>query len=114
MIMRRILSISLLVLLPLPSFAALQCGPFYLQAKDDGLMRVNGVEPETQKIIFLKEKDDYANMKIQIMVLDKNLGRWLGMDYIRRDSKPILNVEVIRKNMDEPRRFWTYDCVKVK
>ncbi|MGV1270916.1 hypothetical protein ACVSRK_29500, partial [Klebsiella pneumoniae] len=22
--------------------------------------------------------------------------------------------EVIRKNMDEPREFWTYDCQKVK
>ncbi|MEA1103257.1 hypothetical protein U8M76_10665, partial [Klebsiella pneumoniae] len=22
--------------------------------------------------------------------------------------------EVIRKNMDEPREFWTYDCRKVK
>ncbi|MDA4174346.1 hypothetical protein NY758_19140, partial [Escherichia coli] len=24
------------------------------------------------------------------------------------------NVEVIRKNMDEPRELWTYDCRKVK
>ncbi|SWL96821.1 Uncharacterised protein [Klebsiella pneumoniae] len=36
------------------------------------------------------------------------------MDFVARNGKPILNVEVIRKNMDEPREFWTYDCQKVK
>ncbi|KAA1751463.1 hypothetical protein F1D77_27755, partial [Klebsiella pneumoniae] len=38
----------------------------------------------------------------------------LGLDYVKRNNKAILNVEVIRKNMDEPREFWTYDCRKVK
>ena len=37
-----------------------------------------------------------------------------SIDYVKRNNKAILNVEVIRKNMDEPREFWTYDCRKVK
>jgi len=36
------------------------------------------------------------------------------LDYIKRDGKAILNVEVVRVNMDEPRQFWTYDCERVK
>lgn len=98
------------------AFADSQCGPFYLgtSAADDGWARINGQRPETQKATFLKEKDDYSNIKIQWMLLDAKAGRWLGLDYIKRNKKAILNVEVIRKNMDEPRRFWSYDCIRVK
>lgn len=104
----------LLIASPLSSMAALQCGNFYLKSGDDGWMRVNGVKAESQKITFLKAKEDYDNVKIQIMLPDKNTGRWLGMDYIRRNGKPILNVEAVRMNMEEPRVFGTYDCVKVR
>ncbi|MGA9606994.1 MAG: hypothetical protein WBR21_08230 [Rouxiella badensis] len=100
--------------IPLCSSAALQCGGFYLKADSSGLTHINGQTPETQKITFLKAKDDYQNVMIQWMVPSKSVGRWLGMDYVRRNGKPILNVEVVRMNMDEPRQFWTYDCQKVK
>ncbi|PRI21535.1 hypothetical protein [Pectobacterium versatile] len=106
-----------LILALLPSFVfanGTQCGPFNLRSSDDGFMHINGQRPETQKATFLKEKDDYSNIKIQWMLLDAKAGRWLGLDYIKRDKKAILNVEVIRRNMDEPRRFWSYDCKKVK
>ncbi|HAT2283681.1 TPA: hypothetical protein I8190_000361 [Citrobacter freundii] len=99
---------------PSVSFGALQCGDFYLKANDEGLTLINGRKPETQKITFLKKKDDYDNVMIQWMIPSSESGRWLGMDYVRRNGKPILNVEVVRKNMDEPREFWTYDCRKVK
>nr|WP_214679627.1 hypothetical protein [Escherichia coli] len=100
--------------LPLTLSAATQCGPFRFDAGNDGLMHINGQKPETQKMTFLKQKDDFDNVMMQWMLPDPNTGRWLGMDYIKRNKKAILNVEVIRKNMDEPREFWTYDCRKVK
>ncbi|WP_233446279.1 hypothetical protein [Klebsiella oxytoca] len=92
----------------------MQCGPFKLEAANDGLMHINGQAPETQKMTFLKQKDDFDNVMMQWMLPDPNTGRWLGLDYVKRNNKAILNVEVIRKNMDEPREFWTYDCQKVK
>ncbi|CCF09303.1 hypothetical protein [Pantoea ananatis] len=105
---------SLALLASSAANAALQCGEFYLKADSTGLTRINGQEPQTQKITFLKADQDYDNVKIQWMLPSKEVGRWIGMDYIRRNGKPILNVEVIRKNMDEPRQFWTYDCVRLK
>jgi len=33
---------------------------------------------------------------------------------LRAYGKAILNVEATRANMDEPRQFWTYDCVRLK
>lgn len=99
----------------LNAFADTQCGPFKIFWKSsDGFARVNGVRPESQKITFFKQKDDYGNVKIQWMLPDPETGRWLGMDFIARDHKPILNVEAVRMNMDEPRVFGTYDCVKAK
>lgn len=100
--------------MPLTISAATQCGPFRFDAGNDGLMHINGQKPETQKMTFLKQKDDFDNVMMQWMLPAPNTGRWLGMDYIKRNKKAILNVEVIRKNMDEPREFWTYDCRKVK
>ena len=105
---------ALLMLCSFAVDAALQCGEFYLKADSQGLTRINGQEPETQKITFLKADQDYDNVKIQWMVPSKEIGRWVGMDYIRRNGKPFLNVEVIRTNMNEPRQFWTYDCQRVK
>lgn len=76
-------------------------------------MRINGIKPENHKIVFLKAKDDYDNVKLQWMLVDPNTGQLLRMDYIVRDRKAILNVEAFRMNMDEPRIIGTYDC-KVK
>lgn len=96
------------------AFSATQCGPFLLKGESDGLMHINGQAPATQKMSFFKQKNDFDNVMMQWMLPDANTGRWLGLDYVKRNGKAILNVEVIRKNMDEPREFWTYNCQKVK
>lgn len=91
-----------------------QCGPFFIDlTPQDGWARINDSKPETQKITPLPGNVDGNNVMMQWMLPEKSIGRWVGMDYIKRDKKAILNVEVIRKNMDEPRQFWTYDCKKV-
>lgn len=92
----------------------MQCGPFTLSSSNDGFMHINDVRPETQKFTFLGAKEDYSNLKYQWMLPDARVGRWLGLDYIKRNGKAILNVEVVRVNMDEPRQFWSYDCHRVK
>ncbi|EFA4728296.1 TPA: hypothetical protein ACNTI1_002649 [Escherichia coli] len=114
--MKKIITACIFFLfLSAPAFADTSCGPFGINWKaQDGFARINGAKPESQKITFLKVKNDYNNVKIQWMLPDARSGRWLGMDFVARNGKPILNVEVIRKNMDEPREFWTYDCRKVK
>lgn len=92
----------------------MKCGPFVISSSDDGFAHINDVRPETQKITFLGVKEDYSNIKYQWMVPRSDYPGWLGMDYIKRNGKAILNVEAIRSNMDQPRLFGTYDCVKVK
>lgn len=41
-------------------------------------------------------------------------GRWVGLEYIKRDGKAILNAQWLQANMNEPRQYATYDCVKIK
>nr|WP_241603849.1 hypothetical protein [Rosenbergiella nectarea] len=92
----------------------MNCGPFLISSSNDGFAHINHTRPKSQKITFLKAADDFNNIKYQWMLPDPKIGRWLGLDYIKRDGKAILNVEVVRMNMDEPRQFWTYDCQRVK
>nr|WP_310616928.1 hypothetical protein [Pantoea cypripedii] len=115
----KLLRILLILLVGIYASSAMgdsQCGPFYLgtSKSDDGLARINGQKPETQKMTFLKQKDDFDNVMMQWMLPDASVGRWLGLDYVKRNGKAILNVEVVRTNMDQPRQFWTYDCRRIK
>ncbi|HAK33504.1 MAG TPA: hypothetical protein DCM44_00740 [Pantoea sp.] len=91
----------------------MKCGPFVISSSDDGFAHINNARPESQKVTFLGKKDDYSNIQYQWVVQRADAPGWLGMDYIKRDGKAILNVEAIRSNMDQPRVFGTYDCKKV-
>lgn len=92
----------------------MQCGPFKISSSEDGFAHINDVRPESQKVTFLGAKDDYSSIKYQWMVQRSDAPGWFGMDYVKRDGKAILNVEAIRSNMDQPRVFGSFDCVKIK
>ncbi|ELY2536543.1 hypothetical protein SMB94_003931 [Cronobacter sakazakii] len=101
--------------IPTISLADTQCGNFLLSSGfEDGLFRVNGIKPETQKITFLKGKEDYDNIMVQWMVERGSEPGWFGMEYVKRNGKAVLNVEAIRSNMDQPRVFGSFDCVRIK
>ncbi|HBE9182501.1 TPA: hypothetical protein KNH08_005453, partial [Serratia fonticola] len=92
------------------------CGPYTLDAVkvNDGWVRINGAKPESQKITFLKQKEDYDNIKMEWSMATNQPGLWIGMEYIKRDGKAILNTQQLRASMDAPKIFGTYDCVKIK
>lgn len=91
----------------------MKCGPFTLSSSYDGFMHINNVRPQSQKFRFLGAKDDYNNLSYQWMVQRSDAPGWFGMDYVKRNGKAILNVESIRNNMDQPRIFGSFDCVKI-
>lgn len=92
-----------------------QCGPFLLTpGPSDGWFRINNAKPESQKVTFLKAKEDYDNIKVDWRVASNQPGKWVGLEYIKRDGKAFLNAQLLQASMDAPRQFATYDCVKVK
>ncbi len=116
----KVISFLLLISIVLPNSALAdrQCGPFRLSAgPDDGWFRINGARPETQYVTFLKEKEDYSNIKLEWMMATDQPNTWVGLEYIKRDGKAILNAEWIRAGVtgiDMPRQLATYNCVRVK
>lgn len=103
-----------LVLVSTAVLADVRCGDFTLTSSNDGYMHINGVRPESQKFTFLKGDGDYDNIKYEWMVKTNQPGKWLGMDYIKRNGDMrILNVQLAQASMDAPREYATYDCVKV-
>ncbi|MFC0228690.1 hypothetical protein [Serratia aquatilis] len=92
------------------------CGPYTLDAVkvNDGWVRINGAKPESQKITFLKAKEDYDNIKMVWRMATNQPGLWIAMEYIKRDGKAFLNTQQLRASMNAPRVFGTYDCVRIK
>ncbi len=111
--MKKIL-VTLLFVTPMAIAGGMQCGPFHLEAAGDGFMHINGQRTETQKLTFLKQKEDYENLMLQWMVPTAEPGHWFGMDYVKKDGKAILNVQIVQADMDAPRVYGTYDCVRMK
>lgn len=117
--MKKLLLMASITLVSFASLAEnsdyMKCGPFVFStsSKNDGYPRINGAKPESQKVTFLKKEGDYENIKMQWIVLNGNTGQRYGLDYIKRNGKGILNAEALRANMNAPRVFGTYDCVKV-
>ncbi|EHT2437106.1 hypothetical protein KXE85_001907 [Escherichia coli] len=114
--MKRVAAVIFLLtsFLSLSAFADSQCGNYRVHWADDGLARINGAKPETQKITFLKKEGDYNNVKFEWVVATDQPGRWVGMEFIGRNGKAILNVQWLQASMNAPRQYATYDCVKVK
>ncbi|KAB8305809.1 hypothetical protein EH227_24935 [Rouxiella chamberiensis] len=114
--MKSILSLIVIASLYASSaFADVRCGDYTLTSSNDGFMHINGLRPQTQKFTFLRQKDDYDNVKYEWVLESKQPGRWLGMEYIKRNGdNRILNVQLLQANMDAPREYETFDCVKTK
>ena len=97
-----------ILVLPVAVYADSQCGPYRLGTSpaNDGWARINGVKPESQKVIFLKQKDDYDNIKMVWTMATTQPGLWIGMEYIKRDGKAILNTQQCPRQHGRPKDFW--------
>lgn len=109
--MIRLIAVVLLVA-SFSSVAALQCGGYRMTG--DGMTVINGETVTSQKITFLGNKGDYSNMKMDMGLMPASDGNNYGFQFIKRDGKSWLNVQLLQNNMDAPRVLGTYDCQRVK
>ncbi|MCO7511711.1 hypothetical protein NJH77_20895 [Serratia fonticola] len=112
--LRVIIISSLLLGFNLPAFGALQCGGFKLDISADGWTSVNGERVTSQKITFLDKKDDWDNIQTDMGLMPARDGNMYGFQYINRDGKKWLNVQLLRASMNAPRIIGTFDCIKIK
>ncbi|WP_333474434.1 hypothetical protein [Serratia liquefaciens] len=91
------------------------CGPFTIDLSPaDGWSRINGAKPESQKIRRIGPGKGVENVKMEWRVSTNQPGKWLGLEFIKRDGKAFLNAQLLQASMDAPRQYATYDCKKIK
>ncbi|WP_387468420.1 hypothetical protein, partial [Photorhabdus sp. RM323S] len=70
------------------AFSAVQCSGYHLSVGENGgLTYVNGEKVTSQKIAFLKQKDDYANIKMDMGLMPARDGNMYGFQFIKRNGK---------------------------
>ncbi|HDL8134551.1 TPA: hypothetical protein PXQ50_001395 [Yersinia enterocolitica] len=95
------------------ALADLRCGNFRLHAAPDGWTYINGEKVTSQKITFLKQKDDWDNFKTDMGLMPARDGNMYGFQFIKRDGKSWLNVQLLQNNMDAIKIIGSFPCKKL-
>lgn len=110
--MNLVLAASLLLTSSL-ALADLQCGGYLLHAAKNGWTEINGEQATSQKIKFLGQKDDWENVKTDMGLMPARDGNNYGFEFVKRDGKAFLNVQLLQNNMDAPKVIGSFPCKKV-
>ncbi len=79
----------------------------------DGMTVINGETVTSQKIKFLGKSGDYANMKMDMGLMPARDGNNYGFEFVKRDGKAFLNVQLLQNSMDAPKIIGSFPCKKV-
>lgn len=102
------------LLFSLPSFAAFQCGGYKLTLSDaEGIVRINGELVTSQKVKYIGKQGDEGNAKWSMGLMPSRDGNNYGFDFIKRDGKSWLNVQLLQNSMDAPKIIGSFPCKKV-
>ena len=102
---------ALAMIITVPALSAIQCGNFTMTG--EGMTKINGETVTSQKIKFLGKEGDYANMKMSMGLMPASDGNNYGFDFIKRNGKSWLNVQLLQASMDAPRIIGSFPCRKV-
>ena len=109
--MIKLFSVAMLSIASFSSFAAIQCGGFRMTG--DGMTIINGDTVTSQKVKFLGKNGDYANMMMDMTLMPASDGNNYGFQFIKRDGKAWLNVQLLQASMDAPKIIGSFPCKKV-
>lgn len=94
----------------LPSIAAIQCGGYRLTG--DGMTLINGEMVTSQKIKYLGVPGDDTQIKMSMGLMPSRDGNNYGFEFIKRDGKAFLNVQLLQARFDAPRIIGSFPCKK--
>ncbi len=107
------LLLVILLIIPVFSFAAAQCGGFHFTINENGKGIINGEKVTSQKVTFLKSTGDWDQIKLDMTLMPARDGNMYGYEFIKQNGRAFLNVELIRTNMEQPRIIGSFDCKRV-
>ena len=100
--MKLVLIISLLFSCS-AAFADLQCGGYRLHAANNGWTTIK----------FLSQKNDWDNVKTDMGLMPSRDGNNYGFEFVKRNGKAFLNVQLLQNSMDAPKIIGSFPCKKV-
>lgn len=101
------------IFLSLSANAAFLCGGWKLTGNDDGWVRVNGEKVTSQKVKELGAKGDGANTVWNMGLMPARDGNNYGFEFVKRNGKAFLNVQLLQNSMDAPRIIGSFPCTKI-
>lgn len=103
--------LALVMMVTAPAMAAIQCGNYTMTG--DGMTVINGETVTSQKIKFLGKDGDYSNMKMDMGLMPSPDGNNYGFEFVKRNGKAFLNVQLLQNSMDAPKIIGSFPCKKV-
>lgn len=102
------------LLVSLPSFAAFQCGGYKMTLSDaEGLVRINGELVTSQKVKYLGAQGDESKAVWNMGLMPARDGNNYGFEFVKRNGKSFLNVQLLQASMDAPKIIGSFPCKKV-
>lgn len=99
----------------LPSFAAFQCGGYKMTLTDsEGLVRINGELVTSQKVKYLGAQGDESKAVWNMGLMPARDGNNYGFEFVKRNRKSFLNVQLLQNSMDAPKLVGSFPCEKIK
>ncbi|HGL5951623.1 MAG: hypothetical protein E7B00_23005 [Citrobacter koseri] len=103
------------VFVSLPSFAAFQCGGYKMTLTDsEGLVRINGELVTSQKVKYLGAQGDESKAVWNMGLMPARDGNNYGFEFVKRNGKSFLNVQLLQNSMDAPKLVGSFPCEKIK
>lgn len=103
--------LALAVMVSMPTMAEIQCGNYIMTG--EGMTVINGETVTSQKVKFLGKDGDYANMKMDMGLMPARDGNNYGFEFVKRNGKAFLNVQLLQNSMDAPKIIGSLPCRKV-
>lgn len=103
--------LALIMMVTAPAMSAIQCGNYTMTG--DGMTVINGETVTSQKIKFLGKDGDYSNMKMDMGLMPSSDGNNYGFEFVKRNGKAFLNVQLLQNSMDAPKLIGSFPCKKV-
>ncbi|ENT8516288.1 MULTISPECIES: hypothetical protein [Klebsiella/Raoultella group] len=90
----------------------MQCGNFRFEMIENSMARINGEFVTSQKIT----ESGNNGAVVEMTLMPARDGNMYGFEYVHPDGskKHWLNVELIRRVMEEPRIIGSFDCKRVQ
>lgn len=80
----------------------------------EGIVRINGELVTSQKVKYLGAQGDESKAVWNMGLMPARDGNNYGFEFVKRNGKSFLNVQLLQNSMDAPKIIGSFPCKKVQ